>query len=157
LLRSDSTPTDLSRDLDNLGLALGRAGQPEKQGAAHLQALAFSDRLVSQFPDNAEYKKSRGAILNNLGGWALAEGRQPEARAWAEHAIVEQRFSLERMPGNAQARLFMRNHWLLLGRVLRRQKEHVAAEHAFKESLACAVKLVEDHPGVLQYRETLAS
>lgn len=51
------------------------------------KALAFIDALLSQRPDDREYLRERGVLLNDLGGTLLIQGQYVQAQQVSEEAL----------------------------------------------------------------------
>jgi tetratricopeptide (TPR) repeat protein len=110
----------LARSLENLGNlynSLGRASEalPDLERVRELRA-----RLVSANPGNSEMESALGGSLHNLAMSYERLGRDGEAERLYREAIGHQRHAREVQPEHMTYRLFLTNHLMSLGELLRR-------------------------------------
>jgi tetratricopeptide (TPR) repeat protein len=124
---------DNASALHSLGDALvptGRASEAEK---SYRQALAIRQRLVANFPDNADHQSNVGATLNNLAQLLGRQAKCVEARALSEQAIRHQQAALKINAKHPTYRRFLRNHYTVLTEALLGLGEHTRAAEAAEQ------------------------
>jgi serine/threonine protein kinase/Flp pilus assembly protein TadD len=102
----------LARSHNELGMLLHDKGRLADAEAEYRQALTLRKQLVADFPNLPNYQIDLGGSCTNI-GHVLRETRRPkESIAWFDQAIAALAPLVEKDPGHAKARLFLRNsHW----------------------------------------------
>ncbi len=123
--------------LDSFGMFHLRAGRPS-------EALGFLDRarklleeVSGSLPDDPTLQIRMGGVMNDYGMALRGMGRYPEAIDAFRAAVGHQRSALGRIPGSAQSRHFLANHYWNLSETLRAMRQPSEAAAA-RESVALA-------------------
>ncbi|HET6882644.1 MAG TPA: protein kinase [Pirellulales bacterium] len=135
---------ELANSFTNLGLFQMQNGQFDKADQAYREGIDLLERLVREFPAVPEYQGALGAALNDF---AMATGqRDPQgARALLERAIGCQQLAIELNPRERTFHKFLRNHHLVLSRILLQLGEHADAAREATKMAELSFEPARDH------------
>jgi tetratricopeptide (TPR) repeat protein len=103
---------DLARTHSNLGVLLHFLDKPKEAEKAFRAALALQEKLTADFPAVPVYQVEWTGTCLNLGNLIRIDGKPAESLPWYGQAIAALTPLLDKEPGLAMARLFLRNsHW----------------------------------------------
>jgi tetratricopeptide (TPR) repeat protein/tRNA A-37 threonylcarbamoyl transferase component Bud32 len=120
---------ELAKVHTSLGTAL--AGDPKAAADEWQRALPLLEALCREFPENFEYRGSRGIVRGNL-GWCFLDkqGDPRRARPYLEQGIEDLQAGLKPNPERPAYLLALRNQYLCLARTLLALGEPDAAARA---------------------------
>jgi tetratricopeptide (TPR) repeat protein len=92
--------SDLAVSLNNLGVALCRAGRVDESAQPFDRSRELMKTLAADYPDELAYQSSLAALLNNQALALAGAGRHEQAVAIYPEAIEAQRQSWQRAPNS---------------------------------------------------------
>ena len=110
----------LARTLQNLGNLYNGLSRPNEALPMLERCRDLRARLVAGNPGNTEARSALGGSLHNLAMSYERLGRDVEAERLYREALVEQRRAREVQPEHMMYRVFLTNHLMGLGDLLRR-------------------------------------
>jgi serine/threonine protein kinase/Flp pilus assembly protein TadD len=146
---------ELSRNHNNLGLALFDLGRRMEAENHYREALRLKEKLAAEFPNLPEYRaKSAGShsnlgmLLASVGKWSEAEKEFHQALALYENLAAE-------FPSLPDYRMGLADSHAGLAKVLWDLNRQSEAEKRYREALAIREKLAIDFPSVPRFRNDL--
>jgi tetratricopeptide (TPR) repeat protein len=136
---------ELARYYHGLPPVLQSGNPPDEALTVLRKALIAQQNLVDMAPAVAADQSELGAIQNDLANELLKRGDLSSARGLLEEAIGHQQAAVKADAANPQYRVFLRNHYWLLGQTLDRLGKHRNAVQHLSKSL----ELFPDDPHVL--------
>jgi eukaryotic-like serine/threonine-protein kinase len=129
--------------LTSLGLALEQVKQPKVE-ETYRAALAIYEKLVTDYPDNVEYRIGQARCVRNLGPIMAEAGQAEQAEILYQRALTFLDAKDKDQGAGAQMQERMRSQAALLNNLgnLRRP----GAEDAFRRSIAASESLVTQKP-----------
>jgi len=128
----------LAGALDDLALAYDAAARPEAK-ATYLESLKMSEKLVSEYPDNADYRINLGLCARNLGAY-VADKHPDQAESYYSRG-------LEALKGaHSDGSLRERVTILINLGVMRQNAGRPDAEEAQRSALSILQELVTRKP-----------
>jgi serine/threonine-protein kinase len=140
-----------------VGYIASQAGQESEEAAAYQEARALYERLVADFPDEAEPTDGLARTVHNLAylhhrtqAWEAAGQEYREAlRLWGE--------LLDRHPDVADYQVELVSVHNNLGNYLKDTGDPAGSLASYREALRRAASLAERYPDVPRYRAELAT
>jgi serine/threonine-protein kinase len=124
---------------------------------AHEAARAHWTALARTAPDDPVSLSALGASLNNIGTLHYDRGQLAEAEALFREAIDRQTKAVALRTRVGQYRKFLSIHYACLGDTLAKRGRPADALRAHQEAAAVRTALVNEFPGVVDYRYLLAA
>ena len=135
--------------LVNLGLTL-RTVDGAKVEETHNTALAIFEKLVRDYPENADYRAEAAWCMENLGPVVAEAGRPAQAEAIYLKALA----LLDTKDGSAETPQRMRDRAAILSNLGHLSRP--GAEDAFRRSIDISAVLVDRKPPLITDTHTLA-
>jgi tetratricopeptide (TPR) repeat protein len=148
----------LARSLYNLGLVLKLTGRPGDAETAYDRSIELLDELRSEAPENFAYRQELARVRSNRGILLKDTNRQAAAEAEYRAAIELQRLAVDAYPFRSEYRRELAAYYNNLGNLLLVNPErHRDAAEPFGQAKDIFERLARESPGVLQFREDLAT
>lgn len=141
------------QNLGNLQLQAGRFGPAEK---CYLAAREDLKKLLTEFPDDADYRADLARVLGNIGALFAHTRRQSEAKEAFCEATDQLRKLTAEYPNHIAFRSLLADNHLNLGNLLTRMKAFSESEANYAAARADLERLVAELPNVAEYRASLA-
>jgi tetratricopeptide (TPR) repeat protein len=94
----------LARSYDRLALQMRETGRPEVAEANYRAAVIVNEKLVNDFPADAEYRRDLASTHDNLGLHLWFVGRAADAETSARSALIVRQKLADDFPLNADYR-----------------------------------------------------
>jgi tetratricopeptide (TPR) repeat protein len=121
------------------------------------QGLPLIRGLVAEFPQEARYHNTLGAMLNHYGIATSRLGDPVRACEYLNEAIAHQAEAMKLDPRQPLNRVYLRNHYAVLAVYgLLALKRYSEATDAARKALDIAERLAADFPDVPHYQRILA-
>jgi tetratricopeptide (TPR) repeat protein len=118
-------------------------------------AVAIREKLIGEFPDQAEYGRRASIEFSILGKLLWCLGRLREAETALRRSIEISSKFVRQMPGEPHYRICLAAGTYHLGKLLHENKRLDEAVQAFDEALAIYEELASESPSSAQYKRRL--
>jgi serine/threonine protein kinase/tetratricopeptide (TPR) repeat protein len=139
-----------------VGLLHQRLGEYQDAETAYREALAVSDRLAKDFPDQLDFRRDLAASYGNLGNLLSLTGRPKEAEAAYRDALGVHRQLVAAAPDRPDLRQVRAKCQLNLGILLSDMGRPEEAAAAYRDALALLTQLAAELPHRADIRQELA-
>lgn len=140
--------------LVNFGQRLARHGQHEPAMAVTREALAESERLVADFPREADYAAQLGFVHASLAG-VMHHANQPGVEEELREAKKVQARQIERLPNSREDRRLLAVTCFNLGHVFTYSGRYEEALPALREAATHYQRLNAEMPSMPEHRSSI--